>query len=81
MSTEQQPIATLTFNFYKDLGLATKIDFDENNLRTLNEANLIPIFMAKATQSVVSDILEGGSLGSLVAHQVAAALRIHSDDE
>lgn len=80
MSTEQEPIATLTFNFYKDLGLSTKIDFDQKHLRTLKEETLIPIFMAKATQGVVSDILEGGNLGSLVAHQVAATLRIHDEE-
>lgn len=79
MDTEKKPIATLTFKFYKCLGLETKLDFDEKLTHSLSKETLLPIMVARAAQGMMSDLLEGGTLGELVGAQVEAALRMDEE--
>ncbi|MNK58670.1 hypothetical protein D3C87_777600 [compost metagenome] len=82
MSQEQEkkPLGTLTFTFYKDGDVESKIDLDTSQARTINQETLMAIQMIQTTQGIVADLMSGGTIGSLIHSAVTQALRMDDDE-
>lgn len=82
MSDKKKALATLQFSFHKDGNVETNIDFDEAQMKYINRETILAIQMAKTSQGLVIDLMNGGTVGSLIASAVKSGFdRLEQDDD